>query len=125
MSAYQTVASRVAAAAPNVGFNVLPIITTLLPALLQCFKRDVEPEADDDPREFIRAHYDERTGEFDRAILRRVRPQTHRAVTEHGKERRLKRSDIDAISAETLRQAMNATDEELNEVYNFEVQGEE
>lgn len=113
VSAIQSAAERIAPRLSRsvVGFDpltILTIITTLLPLLASCFKRD---ESDTDPQEFLRANFNPATGQFKDRLVRRCRPNTRKSArkTLGPKEvRRMTPDQIDEITHQALLEGMTA-----------------
>lgn len=108
VSAIQSAAERIAPRlSRSVGFDpltIITIITTLLPTLLSCFKKD-EPAAD--AQQFLRDNYNPATGQFKDKLVRRCRPNTRKAARGKG-QRGLTPYEIDEITHQALLEGMTA-----------------
>lgn len=102
--------SRVAdRARQDFGFDpisILAIVTTLLPMLTECFKKE-EPAGD--PKQYLRDHFSETENRFDSFLVKRARPQTRRAARKEGKGH-LTKQQLDDITVSAFRQAMEEDD---------------
>lgn len=112
VSAIQSAAERIAPRLSRsvVGFDpltIITLITTLLPTLLACFKRE-EPAAD--AQSFLAANFNPATGQFKDRLVRRCRPQTRKAAKKSlgAKEvRRMTEDQLDEITHQTLLEGMH------------------
>lgn len=97
----------------------ITLITTLLgPLLMKCF----QGSSNEDPREFLKAHYNPDTDEFSGNIVEDALPQTYRAIrkarrqTPH-KERKnfpkYSREEVIQMTKDHLKDSMKASDEKL------------
>lgn len=93
--------------ADGLGFDPLPIITILLPMVLQC----LGVKSGQGLQDLAVAHYDSEAGEFDRDAINRLRPRAKlAAIKAHRRgeiDRMPDRAGLDQISVAMLSRAMN------------------
>lgn len=106
-------AAKIAKDASNnasIGIDVLiPIITTLLPMLLQCFQGT---QSNASAKEYLQDHYDANTDEFDSILIKRARPAARRAARKNGQPH-LSKPDLDAITVASFRRGLEESDQDV------------
>lgn len=89
--------------------ELIPIITTLLPMLLQCFQGASNQTS---AKECLQDHYDANTDQFDSILVKRARPAARRAARKNGNAHMAK-PDLDAITVASFRRGMDQSDQDL------------
>lgn len=99
-----------AAGETSVGFiELLPIITTLLPMLLQCFQGASNQAS---AKEYLQDHYDANTDQFDSILVKRARPAARRAARKNGQPHMAK-PNLDAITVASFRRGLEQSDQDV------------
>ncbi len=89
--------------------ELIPIITTLLPMLLQCFQ---QTQGSKSAKEYLADHYDANTDEFDSILVRRARPAARRAARKNGQPH-MSKQDLDAISVASFRRGLDENEQDV------------
>lgn len=98
-----------ATASPYVGFDIISIVTLLLPILAACFKQ--QQGGTQDPRPYLREQFNPEADRFPRSLIARTLPQVRRAARQNGKQ--LSHRQQMQIAEDSLKQSMLASDEEI------------
>lgn len=94
----------------GIGFiELVPIITTLLPMLLQCFQGTSNQVT---AKEYLQDHYDANTDKFDSILIKRARPAARRAARKNGQPH-MSKQDLDAITVASLRRGLEESDQDV------------
>lgn len=104
---------------------LVPIISQFFLGYLQ---KCLSKQSAEDPRDYLRAHYDAATGTMDEGLIQDTMPAAYRAARKARKQiPRRERKDLPQITREEVRKiaedslinAMNGTDDELAAVKVF------